>query len=77
MAVNHFGHFALFSELKDLLIASSTPEFHSRVICVSSGVHSGSTVELDDLDWQRRKYGEGVRLCLQKDVYDQPVWVGG
>ena len=56
MAVNHFAHFLLFMELKDLLMSSSKPEFHSRVVNVSSLVHRGQTVMLDDLEWQTRAY---------------------
>ncbi len=37
---NHLAHFLLFGLLKDTLIKSSTPEFHSRVVNVSSSGHS-------------------------------------
>lgn len=33
---NHLGHFTLFYLLKPILLASSTPEFNSRVVNVSS-----------------------------------------
>ncbi|OGM47970.1 putative short-chain dehydrogenase [Aspergillus bombycis] len=36
---NHLGHFTLFYLLKPTLLASSTPEFHSRVVNVSSMAH--------------------------------------
>jgi NAD(P)-dependent dehydrogenase (short-subunit alcohol dehydrogenase family) len=35
---NHLGHFLLFYLLKDTLLASSTPEFNSRVVLLSSCV---------------------------------------
>jgi NAD(P)-dependent dehydrogenase (short-subunit alcohol dehydrogenase family) len=33
---NHLGHFLLFELLKSMMLSSSTPSFHSRVIAVSS-----------------------------------------
>ncbi|KAI8833761.1 short-chain dehydrogenase [Chytridium lagenaria] len=36
---NHLGHFLLFQLLKDTLLASSTPAFHSRVVSLSSVGH--------------------------------------
>ncbi|KAB8069503.1 hypothetical protein BDV29DRAFT_198659 [Aspergillus leporis] len=47
--INHLGHFALFNLLKPALLASSTPEFNSRVVNVSSLAHRFSTVILDNL----------------------------
>ena len=38
-AVNHLGHFLLFQLVKQALLDSSTPEFHSRVVNLSSGGH--------------------------------------
>lgn len=37
--VNHIGHFVLFQELKECLIASSTDSFNSRVVVVASIGH--------------------------------------
>jgi NAD(P)-dependent dehydrogenase (short-subunit alcohol dehydrogenase family) len=37
--VNHLAHFLLFNLVKDLLLSSSTPEFNSRVVMVSSSGH--------------------------------------
>jgi len=47
---NHLGHFLLFYLLKDILIASSTATFNSRVISLSSSAHQYSPVLFDDLD---------------------------
>ncbi|KAI1268478.1 short-chain dehydrogenase [Xylariaceae sp. FL1019] len=47
---NHLSHFLLFYLLKDLLLASSTPEFHSRVVSVSSAGHCYSPLKLDNLN---------------------------
>lgn len=47
--INHLAHFALFMALKDTLIASSAPSFHSRVVNVSSVGHRYSAVKFDNL----------------------------
>ena len=36
LGVNHFGHFLLFQLLKDSLLTSSSNEFPSRVVSLSS-----------------------------------------
>jgi NAD(P)-dependent dehydrogenase (short-subunit alcohol dehydrogenase family) len=49
-SANHLGHFLLFSLLKSTLLASSTPEFHSRVVIVASVGHRYcKIVHLEDL----------------------------
>lgn len=49
LATNHLSHFLLFYLLKDLLLASSTPEFKSRVVNVSSLGHRYSPIHFDNL----------------------------
>ncbi|KAH7144275.1 hypothetical protein B0J13DRAFT_444579 [Dactylonectria estremocensis] len=46
---NHLGHFLLFHLLKDTLLASSTPEWNSRVVLLSSCAHQAGSVHLDNL----------------------------
>jgi NAD(P)-dependent dehydrogenase (short-subunit alcohol dehydrogenase family) len=46
---NHLGHFLLFQLLKPTLLASSTPDFASRVVNVSSIGHRQSPIQFDDL----------------------------
>ena len=46
---NHLAHFLLFQLLKSALLSSSTPDFNSRVICVSSSGHRRSGIHFDDL----------------------------
>lgn len=46
---NHLSHFLLFYLLKDTLLASSTPDFYSRVVNVSSSAHRFSPVRFDNL----------------------------
>ncbi|KAI9727407.1 MAG: hypothetical protein M1834_008413 [Cirrosporium novae-zelandiae] len=48
--VNHLSHFLLFQLLKPTLLASSTPEFASRVVNVSSGAHSKSAIHFENLN---------------------------
>lgn len=49
---NHLSHFLLFYLLKDILLASSTPEFHSRVVNVSSSGHRYGRVRFDNLNFE-------------------------
>ncbi|NYJ01444.1 NAD(P)-dependent dehydrogenase (short-subunit alcohol dehydrogenase family) [Nocardioides thalensis] len=48
-ATNHLGHFAL----TNLLL----PHLRDRVVVTSSRNHHGAVLDLDDLAWERRKYG--------------------
>jgi NAD(P)-dependent dehydrogenase (short-subunit alcohol dehydrogenase family) len=47
---NHLGHFLLFQLLKDTLLSSSTPDFNSRVLNVSSGSHRRGPIHFDNLN---------------------------
>ncbi|KAI8963717.1 short-chain dehydrogenase [Daldinia sp. FL1419] len=49
---NHLSHFLLFYLLKDLLLASSTPEFYSRVVNVSSLGHRYGPVRFENLNFE-------------------------
>ncbi|MER5450609.1 oxidoreductase [Streptomyces sp. NPDC002766] len=48
MGTNHLGHFALTNRL--------LPQVTDRVVVVSSGAHKSSPLDLDDLNWEKRKY---------------------
>jgi NAD(P)-dependent dehydrogenase (short-subunit alcohol dehydrogenase family) len=52
MGTNHLGHFALTGLLIDLIEQSPG----SRVVNVSSMAHKMGRPDVDDLDWQKRKY---------------------
>ena len=52
LGTNHLGHFSLIGQVLPLLLA--TPS--SRVVTVSSSVHHGGQVVLDDLMFDRRRY---------------------
>jgi NAD(P)-dependent dehydrogenase (short-subunit alcohol dehydrogenase family) len=53
---NHVAHFLLFQLLKPLLLSSVTPDFHSRVIAVSSTAHCEARIDVTDLNLERRGY---------------------
>jgi NAD(P)-dependent dehydrogenase (short-subunit alcohol dehydrogenase family) len=53
---NHVAHFLLFQLLKLILIASSTSDFHSRVVAVSSTAHRHGRLNLNDLNVEKRGY---------------------
>lgn len=48
---NHVAHFLLFQLLKDTLLASSTSDFPSRVVSVSSFGHRYGKVRLNDYNF--------------------------
>ena len=49
----HVAHFLLFQLLKPLLLKSSTRQFQSRVVCVSSTGHRGAPVRFDDYNFDQ------------------------
>ncbi|MCF7823304.1 MAG: SDR family NAD(P)-dependent oxidoreductase [Candidatus Marinimicrobia bacterium] len=49
---NHLGHFTLTAQLYDLLKSTS----NSRIVNVSSNAHKMGKINLDDLNWENRKY---------------------
>jgi len=66
MGINHFGHFLLFQLLKDTLLSSSTPSFHSRVVNVSSHGHAYGVLDFDNLDSSRGGYNKVLAYCQSK-----------
>ncbi len=48
LGTNHLGHFALTGLL--------LPVITDRVVTVSSGAHRMGRIDLDDLNWERRRY---------------------
>jgi NAD(P)-dependent dehydrogenase (short-subunit alcohol dehydrogenase family) len=65
LATNYLGHFLLFWLLKDLMIASSTSSFRSRLIHVSSASHHEAEINFDDINLN----GEGA--YKPKNAYGQ------
>jgi NAD(P)-dependent dehydrogenase (short-subunit alcohol dehydrogenase family) len=54
--VNHLAHFLFFCLLKDTMIASSTPEFNSRVVNVSSTGHMAGEVQFGNYGFEDGSY---------------------
>ncbi len=53
---NHLAHFLLFELLKPILLASSTPEMNSRVVCLSSSGHRAGPVQIGNYNFERGHY---------------------
>ncbi|GAA3200129.1 oxidoreductase [Rhodococcus erythropolis] len=58
IGTNHLGHFALTGLLKDKLT--------DRVVTMSSALHQLGTVDLDDLNFERRKYNRWLAYGQSK-----------
>lgn len=55
--VNHLAHFLFFELLKPALLAATTPDFHSRVVSVSSTGHIiGGINDADNYNYQKGGY---------------------
>uniref|UniRef100_A0A8C4TDI2 NADP-retinol dehydrogenase n=1 Tax=Erpetoichthys calabaricus TaxID=27687 RepID=A0A8C4TDI2_ERPCA len=60
--VNHLGHFLLTNLLLEK-INSSAP---SRIINIASLVHIAGQIDLEDLNWERKKYDTKAAYCQSK-----------
>src|SRR4051812_42103561 len=58
LGTNHLGHFAL----TNLLL----PHVTDRVVTVSSNLHRSGSIDLDDLNWQRRPYSANGAYAQSK-----------
>jgi len=58
IGTNHLGHFALTTLLM--------PHLRGRVVTVSSLAAARGTVDLDDLNWERRRYRPWQAYCQSK-----------
>jgi len=66
-ATNHLGHFLLFQLLKSALLASSTPEFQSRVVNVASSAHRVQPLgESDNYNFEKGGYHFGLAYSQSK-----------
>ncbi|KAH8803532.1 short-chain dehydrogenase/reductase-like protein [Xylogone sp. PMI_703] len=65
--INHLAHFLLFQLLKPALLASSTPQFHSRVVNLSSSGHRVHGInDSDNYDFQKGDYDPWVAYGQSK-----------
>lgn len=69
LAINYLGHFLLYKLLEQTLLSSSTSEFQSRVVNVSSAGHHMSPVILNNINldgeyeaW--KAYGNAKTACI-------------
>jgi NAD(P)-dependent dehydrogenase (short-subunit alcohol dehydrogenase family) len=58
LGTNHLGHFTL----TNLLL----PHITDRVVTVSSNLHRSGSIDLDDLNWQRRPYSANGAYAQSK-----------
>lgn len=66
-AVNHLSHFLLVHLLKDALLASSSADFNSRVVLLSSSAHRmGRLLPSDDYLFQKSTYTSEVAYANSK-----------
>ncbi|KAF2795026.1 short-chain dehydrogenase [Melanomma pulvis-pyrius CBS 109.77] len=66
---NHLSHFLLFHLLKPALLASSTPEFNSRVVLVASSAHRAVTLlDSDNYDFEKGNYDAQLAYAHSKLV---------
>lgn len=64
---NHLAHFLLFQLLRPALLASSTPEFHSRVVNVASSGHRLHGInDNDNYNFQKGGYNPWVAYAQSK-----------
>lgn len=62
VGINHLGHFALTGRLLPSLVRTRG----ARVVVVSSMAQSGGHIDLDDLNWERRRYAAGAAYGQSK-----------
>ncbi|GIJ92271.1 hypothetical protein Asppvi_011248 [Aspergillus pseudoviridinutans] len=63
---NHLGHFLLFELLKPILLRSVTPQFHSRVVGVTSSAHRKSGIRFGDLHFETGGYDPALAYAQSK-----------
>jgi NAD(P)-dependent dehydrogenase (short-subunit alcohol dehydrogenase family) len=63
---NHLGHFLLFQLLAPILLKSATPDFHSRVVGVTSSAHRKSGIRFDDLNFESGGYDPALAYAQSK-----------
>jgi NAD(P)-dependent dehydrogenase (short-subunit alcohol dehydrogenase family) len=59
---NHLGHFALTGRLLPLLLATA----QARIVNVASNAYRTGTIDLGDLNWERRRYSRFAAYSQSK-----------
>lgn len=72
-AVNHLAHYLLTTLLLPTLMSSSTPEFNSRVVAVTSAGHRYSTVPLDDPNFTKPNSYDPLKSYAQSKLAN--IWL--
>ncbi|CAH0039135.1 unnamed protein product [Clonostachys rhizophaga] len=62
--INHLGHYTLTAQLLPLLIRSSTYEFNSRVVAITSSAHRLSSIWWDDLNLTKTDDSKTANLWM-------------
>ena len=62
-ATNHLGHFHLAHCLKDQMALRG-----ARIVVLSSAAHKGRPVQLDDLQWEKRRHVDGLAYAESKSA---------
>jgi NAD(P)-dependent dehydrogenase (short-subunit alcohol dehydrogenase family) len=66
---NHLSHFLLFHLLKAAMLDSSTPDFNSRAVLVSSSAHRATTLfDSDNYDFEKGNYDAQLAYAHSKLV---------
>ncbi|TDW19195.1 SDR family NAD(P)-dependent oxidoreductase [Kribbella kalugense] len=65
-AVNHLGHFALATGLRDALADGAAGHGGSRVVSVSSTAHMRAGIDFGDLHFERREYDPQLAYAQSK-----------
>lgn len=63
---NHLAHFLLFQLLQSTILASSTSNFNSRVVALSSSGHRTSGILTDDYNFEHTEYSPWVAYGQSK-----------
>ncbi|KAH7381867.1 short-chain dehydrogenase/reductase-like protein [Cadophora sp. MPI-SDFR-AT-0126] len=67
LGVNHLSHFLFFELLKPALLASTSPDFSSRVVVLSSSAHHVAGInESGDYNFEKTEYNDWVSYGQSK-----------
>jgi NAD(P)-dependent dehydrogenase (short-subunit alcohol dehydrogenase family) len=73
LAVNHLAHFLLLKKVLPLLLASSSPDFQSRVVSVASAGHLWGSIDYTDINFTHGREYTGFGAYSQSKLAN--VWL--